>query len=322
MKVIKKILTIAMVFALLFNSMAAFASGESNDDSENNNNDSENSNNEVIDELWGVPILAHGASLDDAQLAEVHTILGLTNRTFDSVPVTGSDVVHFLGVGNANTGMYSSALITRNSNGTGIEVSILTPDNITRVTETQYANAMVTAGVTDAHVEVAAPFPVTGEAALTGIYKAFSERGIDLDDDRMAVAQEQLLVTSGISNYHDDNDDFNSYQLDQAVIDIQAQLADIYQKTGELATQEQIIEITQSALEKSNLEDIITPEQIQQIAGFASNFQLTDAINSTEFRDQLSNLSNRVGNLVNNVDRGVVSGWWNRLVNWLGNIFN
>lgn len=308
MKFLKKLVTTAMVFSLLFNSMTAFASDENN--------------NEVIDELWGVPILAHGASLDEDQLAEVHAILGLTNRTFDSVYVTGTDVVHFLGIGNPNTRMYSSALITRRSEGSGIEVSILTPNNITRVTETQYANAMVTAGVTDALVEVAAPFPVTGEAALTGIYKAFYERGVVLDDDRMAVAQEQLMVTSGISNYHYDNDHFNSYHLDQAVIDIQTQLANIYQRTGELATQEEILELTRIALENNHLTEIVTGEQLQQLARFASNFQLTDAINSNEFRDQLSNLADRVGNLVDNVDTETVSGWWNRFVNWLGNLFN
>lgn len=312
MKIFKKLGTSVLVFSLLFNSITAFAS----------NGNSNTENPEVIDELWGVPILAHGASLDDAQLAEVRAILGLTNRTFDSVDVTGSDVVHFLGVGNPNTGMYSSALITRNSNGTGIEVSILTPDNITRVTETQYANAMVTAGVTDALVEVAAPFPVTGEAALTGIYKAFSERGIELDDDRMAVAQEQLMIASGISNYHIDNDDFNSYQLDQAIINIQAQLADLYQKTGELATQEEILDLTRSVLENSNLEDILTPEQLQQIAGFASNFQLTDAINSDEFRNQLANLADNVGNIINNIDSGTLSSLWGRFLNWIGNLFN
>lgn len=312
MKIFKKLGTSVLVFSLLFNSITAFAS----------NGNSNTENPEVIDELWGVPILAHGASLDDAQLAEVRAILGLTNRTFDSVDVTGSDVIHFLGVGNPNTGMYSSALITRNSNGTGIEVSILTPDNITRVTETQYANAMVTAGVTDALVEVAAPFPVTGEAALTGIYKAFSERGIELDDDRMAVAQEQLMITSGISNYHIDNDDFNSYQLDQAIINIQAQLADLYQKTGELATQEEILDLTRSVLENSNLEDILTPEQLQQIAGFASNFQLTDAINSDEFRNQLANLADNVGNIINNIDSGTLSSLWGRFLNWIGNLFN
>ena len=298
-----------LVFSLLLNNISTLASGENN-------------NQEVVDELWGVPILAHGSSLDEDQLAEVQTILGLTNQSFDSVYVTGADAVHFLGIGNANARMYSSALITRHSEGSGIEVSILTPDNITRVTETQYANAMVTAGVTDALVEIAAPFPVTGEAALTGIYKAFYERGVVLDEDRMAVAQEQLLVTSNISNYHDDNDDFNSYLLDDAMMDIQAQLADLYERTGALATQEEILAFTREALEDRDLEDILTQEQVQQITGFASNFQLTDAIHSDEFRNQLSNLSDRVGNLIDNVDTGTLAGWWDRFVNWLSNLFN
>ena len=311
MKFLRKLVASTVVILLLFNSMIiALASGEPTD--------------EVIDELWGVPILAHGASLDEDQLAEVHAILGLTNRTFDSVYVTGNDVVRFLGIGNPDTRMYSSALITRHSEDTGIEVSILTPQNITRVTEVQYANAMITAGVTDALVEVAAPFPVTGEAALTGIYKAFYERGVILDDDRIAVAQEQLMVTSGISNYHDDNDDFNSYFLDQAVIEIQAELANLYDRTGELATQAEILELTRIALENNDLEDILTDEQLQQLVGFAESFQLTDAIHSDEFRDQLSNLGDRVGDLVDdlNLDTGLIASWWNRFINWLRNLFS
>ena len=308
MKILKKLVTTVTLFSLLLNSSTAFASGQEN--------------NGVIDELWGVPILAHGASLNESQLADVHQILGLTDRSFDSIYVTGSDVVYFLGTGNPNVSMYSSALITRRPADSGIDVSILTPNNITRVTATQYANAMITAGVTDALVEVVSPIPVTGEAALTGIYKAFHERGVVLDEDRMAVAQEQLEVTSSIATYHHDNEDFNAYNLDQAVIEIQSTLADIYQASGELATPADIIEVARTALDSNSLADIITEEQIQQLAGFASNFQLTDAIHSEEFRDQLSNLADRVGNLISNVDTGTLASWWNRLVDWLRSLFN
>jgi len=278
-----------------------------------------------VDELWGVPFLAYGASLSESQLEEIHAIFNLdSGRDFDAVSVDGNDLVYFLGRGNPNSTMLSSVLITHRDVGTGVEVDILTPDYITRVTATQYATAMITAGVTDALVEVAAPSAVSGEAALAGIYKAFSERGVELDEDRMAVAQEQLEIISSIAYYHDDNDDFDSYVLDQAVIEIQSELADHYQTTGELATAEEIQAIVADILENNNLEDVLTSDQIQRLRGFAGSFQLTDAINSQDFRNQLSNLGDRIGNLIGdlNVDRGTLATWWDNVVSWFRNLFN
>ena len=308
MKMLKKMLVSIMAFSILFTTSSFVALAD-------------------IDELWGVPFLAYGASLSDSELNEIHRIFGLDGleegRDFDAIYVDGNDLVYFLGRGNPNANMLSSVLIRHRDAGTGVEVAILTPDYITRVTATQYANAMITAGVTDALVEVAAPTPVTGEAALTGIYKAFAERGVELDEDRMEVAQEQLEVTSSISNYHKDNDDFDSYVLDQAVIEIQNELAEHYDETGEPATVEQLQIIVIQVLENNNLDDILTTDQVQRISGFANNFQLTDAINSPEFRNQLNDLADRVGNLVGdiNVDRGTLAAWWDNFVSWLRGFF-
>ena len=306
----KKLITVILALSLLLtSSLVAFAS---------------------VDELWGVPFLAYGASLSDSELEQIHRIFGLDDleegRDFDAVYVDGNDLVYFLGQGNPNARMLSSVLISHREPGTGVEVSILTPNYITRVTATQYATAMITAGVTDALVEVAAPSEVTGEAALTGIYKAFAERGVELDEDRIAVAHEQLQVTSSIAYYHADNEDFEPYVLDQAVIEIQSELADHYQSTGELATTEEIQEIVAQVLESNNLEDILTADQVQRIRGFAGNFQLTDAINSQDFRNQLTNLGNRIGDLIGdldiNIDRGTLATWWDNIVNWFRNLFN
>jgi len=54
---------------------------------------------------------------------------------------------------------------------------------------------MLTAGVEDADVVVAAPFPVSGTAGLTGIIKAF-EAATDgrLDKERIEVANEEMVT--------------------------------------------------------------------------------------------------------------------------------
>ncbi|WDH74952.1 DUF1002 domain-containing protein [Exiguobacterium marinum] len=95
-------------------------------------------------------------------------------------------------------GMYSSARI-KLTDGTGLDIQT---ENVTWVTKDMYANALVTAGVTDADIYITSPINVTGTSALTGIMKAYdqtaAETGIKLSDERKELAQEELAVTSEI----------------------------------------------------------------------------------------------------------------------------
>lgn len=95
-------------------------------------------------------------------------------------------------------GMYSSARI-KLTDGTGLDIKT---ENVTWVTKDMYANALVTAGVTDADIYITSPINVTGTSALTGIMKAFDqtadETGVELSEERKALAQEELAVTSEI----------------------------------------------------------------------------------------------------------------------------
>lgn len=278
---------------------------------------------EIIDEMWGNPILAHGSALTADQLQQTKNIFGLfADQPLDLVSVNGADMVRFLGSGNPNVNMFSSALITRGEPGTGVVVSILTPDNITRVTATQYANAMITAGIADAVVQVASPVRVTGESALTGIYKAYEDRGTELDPERMAVAQEELQTTSSIANYHEGNDDFDSENLDQALIEIKATLADFKYDEGELASDEQVQAVVQAALEQNDLAEILNGEQVQRLIGLAKRYQNTDAIFSQQVRDQLDSLANNLGNTLQNLrDAAEGSGVADAARGFIGQLF-
>src|SRR5699024_2055281 len=107
--------------------------------------------------------------------------------------VTGEDIARYI-AGAPNARMFSSAKIIVEPEGKGITIHIVTPDNITKVTEDMYRNALLTAGVEDATVEVVSPIPVTGGSALSGIYKAYDAEGAELDKERMEVATEELDV--------------------------------------------------------------------------------------------------------------------------------
>lgn len=68
--------------------------------------------------------------------------------------------------------------------------------NIDWVSKEMLANALVTAGVENAKVIAAAPFAVSGTAALTGVMKAFeAASGKDIPKEAKSAANEELVVT-------------------------------------------------------------------------------------------------------------------------------
>lgn len=155
-----------------------------------------------INEKLGVPIVVYGANLSDAEKEIMKTAFRVNEESeIDEVTVSGDDLVQYIKNSNASSRMYSSAKITRQEEGKGLVISILTPENITEVTAEIYANAMVTAGIEDAIVEIAAPKPVTGHSALVGIYKAYEVKtGEKLDIERTDVANEELNIATSIAD--------------------------------------------------------------------------------------------------------------------------
>ena len=126
--------------------------------------------------------------------------LGINQDSVKMEKATGADLVKYLGYGSGDDSvMLSSVVVNREDQGKGINVNILTPQNITQITADQYKNPLVTAGITDATVKVASVVKVTGESALTGVYKAFESNGETVDPERAQLAQTELDTTSDVS---------------------------------------------------------------------------------------------------------------------------
>lgn len=259
-------------------------------------NASEGIDTSVVDEAWGLPTYVYGGGLDDTQIEETADLLGIDDMAnVASVDVTGEDLQNYLGTGSGNTAsMISSVLVQREDEGDGVTVLIETPDDITEITEEQYANAAITAGVEDVTIMVASIRPVTGESALTGIYKAFDVNGEELDQDRMEVAQEELETTNDIAQENADNEEFDTSRFDQAIVEIKQQLAELRERQDELATREDIERIINEALENNDLQNVISQEQIDRLLAFFERYQQTGAIDSAQVREQLENLSNNI----------------------------
>ena len=143
-----------------------------------------------------------GADLDEDEIAYVYDSFGIERNEVKELTVTNSDEREYL------EGLVDDSLIGSRSisciyiealdEGEGLDVSV---KNITWCTPDMYKNAMVTAGITDAKVQIAAPFNVSGTAALTGIYKAYEDiTGEKLDEDAKLVGTQELTITAELAD--------------------------------------------------------------------------------------------------------------------------
>lgn len=121
--------------------------------------------------------VALGASLSEDQRAEMLMLLNDEDAK-DVLTIDGTKVNEYLDDGSDDSvGIYSSAKVEFMKPGYGVHVFIVTPENITKVTESMYQNAAIVAGVNNVDIQIAAPQEVTGEGALAGVYEIFFSTG-------------------------------------------------------------------------------------------------------------------------------------------------
>ncbi|WP_018659623.1 DUF1002 domain-containing protein [Allofustis seminis] len=270
----------------------------------------------AVDTQWDKPTVIYGAGLSEAEKKETAVQLGMDKQEVLESVVTGKDLEKYLGYATADANMISSVAVKRTGKGGGVTVNIATPKNITLITKEQYMNAAFTAGIENADIQVAAIRPVTGESALTGVYKAFEENGEHLESNRMAVAQEELETTSDIAQTLDKD---QAKRLDAAIVEIKQQLADLKKRTDELATREDIEKIINDALDEYDLSSILTEEQMNRLIALFEKYQQTSAIDSDKIKEQLGNLKDKLGKVWKEAEE---SGVIDRIVQFLRDIWN
>ena len=151
----------------------------------------------------GDKVVTLGADVTAAERTELTQLFGVdasANVTMVTTEdVRGALVDSGLPVAPTDKSISSSALTCLHK-GEGLSVKT---QNITRVTAPLYAAAMVTAGVGDGSVLIAAPAarPVSGETALVGVLQAFPQcaSGKVLDPKRVRLAYEQVARTVALA---------------------------------------------------------------------------------------------------------------------------
>ena len=236
----------------------------------------------AIDEKLGVPIVVYGANLSETEKESVKKSLKVDEEPeIDEITVSGQDLVKYIKDSNASSRMYSSAKITRKEAGEGLVIDIVTPENITQVTAEMYANAMLTAGIEDAIVEVAAPKAVTGHSALVGIYKAYEvTTGETLDIERTDVANEELSVATSIAK----SSNIDDAKVAELLTEIKKEIAELNP-----ASREEVQKIVEDQLSK--LEINLSDQDRQLLVDLMDKISKLD-IDFSKWSEQLNDISN------------------------------
>ncbi len=142
-----------------------------------------------------------GADLTAEQAAEVYKFFGISRGSVIELSMTNAEERTYL-EGYVDdevigTRSISCVYVELLPEGSGMEV---TTSNITWCTGEMYIGALATAGITDAKIIVAAPFEVSGTAALSGVYKAYEDMtGNKLDDIAKLVSTQELTITGELA---------------------------------------------------------------------------------------------------------------------------
>lgn len=177
MRNIKKIVSVCLSLMMVFTMMIGFANADSTGE-----------------------VITIGANLNQQQKSEILNYFGVDENNPDIMYVNNQQERKYLsGVAPdrqlGHVTMSSSYVVPTSSGGINVKTS-----NITWVTSSMIASTLSTAGVDNANVVAAAPFPVSGTGALTGIIMAFEKSsGEQLTEEKKQLANKELVATGNLA---------------------------------------------------------------------------------------------------------------------------
>ena len=256
------------------------------------------------------PYLALGADLSDDQKNTVLSLMGIDPANlanYNVTYVTNAQEHQYLDsyVDSSKIGSksWSSVVIVKRKKGNGLNIST---NNITYCTVGMYKNALTTAGITDADIIVAGPKPISGTAALVGIFEAYEAMtGEAVQDNVVDAALNELVVTGELEA---------SIQglTDQEVEDFIAYIKSLIAEKG-LTDEKSINEAIDEACDKYGV--TLSDDERQKIVDLL--------LKITSLGIDLSGLVDYAASLYNSFKNGgSSSGIMASIGNFFGNIFS
>lgn len=226
-------------------------------------------------------LLSLGASLSAQEAEQTKQLLGANQGTLNNILyIDGNTVNHYLKDGsNANTGVFSSALIETLPQGSGVQVQIITPSNIYVVKPTTYQNAAITSGAKDVLIKIATIRPVTGEGALAGVYALLEQAGMRVDPKAIVVAEKEIKIVEQAKT----NNQVTDNQINQIIVEIKTEI------TNQIINQQTVnIDQVITQIVNNHTEINLSPETIEILKQLAQEYQHTEAAQKKETVEQLN----------------------------------
>lgn len=260
-------------------------------------------------------VVSFGANIDQSQRQQMLELFNVKEDDVMILTVTNDEEREYLeGLvpeQQIGTRAISSAYVKLTPKDSGISVET---HNITWVTKEMYANAMATAGIEDAKVIAAAPFKVSGTAALTGVMKAFEKAtGEKLDKEAKKTANEELVLTGDLG------EDIGKDKAAKLMQDVKKQV--IKQK---IKKPEDIRNVIKKIAAELDIE--LTEEQIDRIMDLMKRISQLD-LDINKISKQLDKISVTLDDVKKTVEenKGLIQKIFdaiNRFLNWLQGVLS
>lgn len=218
-----------------------------------------------------------GADLTEEQISSVYSTFAIGRGTVKELTMTNQrereELSGFVDSAIIGTKSISCVFVNLPQDGSGLDVT--TSENITWCTPQMYVSALATAGITDARIIVTAPFPVSGTAALSGVFWAYEDiTGNKLDDTAKLIATQELTISGDLTKELGEMDAsliINDLKLmlneTQKMSDeeIKSEIKDIANQYGVALTETQINKLIDLCRSLEGLDDDSLLKRVQQV---------------------------------------------------------
>ncbi len=242
-----------------------------------------------IQQEEGRTVVALGADLTEQQKDTVLGLMGITREQladYEVVTITNAQehqyLDAYLGASVIGSKSLSSVLLKKGAAGSGVYV---TTKNINYCTTGMYRNALLTAGVQDTEVIVAAPAPISGTAALIGAVKAYEKmEGTTIPDASLSNALNELITTGELAEAAKN---VSSGEIEQLIAWLKEKVA-----KGELDSDADIRKAVEEGEAKFGVS--LTDEEVQMILDLMNQLE-SMGLNSEYLLSQAEKLYNKYG---------------------------
>lgn len=264
--------------------------------------------------VLNTPYLSLGADLDQDQRASVLVQLQITEEELQGyrVVTTTNQEEHqyldaYLDYSLIGDQALSSAMVTGKESGYGIQV---TTTNISYCTVGMYQNALATAGIKNADIKVAAPYKMSGTAALIGVMKAYSEMtGEPLRAESVDAATQELVTTSQMGESLGDTD-----QAEELIAAVKEAIV-----SEGLNDPDKIKEVIEKACSQLNIS--LTEEEKQKIQELMQKIAGLD-LDMDSIKEQVKGIYEKLKGMDLNLSQEQVEGFLAKIGQWLSNLWN